>query len=101
MQLRTTIGYLFRNYLQRQHRLKLLSKAAQVEKELEEDRRVLEELEKIEGAKEEEEEMKRDDDKKKEIEWMKKVLRNDKAFSFTKRHFTLKTMKKSKKNYEK
>ena len=60
------------NYLQRQHRLKLLAKNTQVQKELEEDRRILEELEKIREAKEEHDERRRED-KRNEIQWMKKV----------------------------
>ena len=60
------------NYLQRQHRLKLLEKNAQVQKELEEDRRILEELEKIRVAEEEHDERQREG-KRNEIQWMKKV----------------------------
>ena len=63
----------FSNYLQRQHRLKLLAKNSQVQKELEEDRRILEELEKIRAAKEEHDERQRED-KRYEIQWMKKVF---------------------------
>ena len=60
------------NYLQRQHRLKLLEKNAQVQKELEEDRRILEELEKIRVAEEEHDDRQREG-KRNEIQWMKKV----------------------------
>ena len=63
----------FSNYLQRQHRLKLLAKNSQVQKELEEDRRILGELEKIRAAKEEHDERQRED-KRHEIQWMKKVF---------------------------
>ena len=60
------------NYLQRQHRLKLLEKNTQVQKELEEDRRILEELEKIRVAEEEHDDRQREG-KRNEIQWMKKV----------------------------
>ena len=66
------IGLYLSNYLQRQHRLKLLEKNAQVQKELEEDRRILEELEKIRVAEEEHDERQREG-KRNEIQWMKKV----------------------------
>ena len=50
----------------------MLAKNTQVQKELEEDRRILEELEKIREAKEEHDERRRED-KRNEIQWMKKV----------------------------
>ena len=62
-----------RHYLQRQHRLRLRAHSAQVQKELEDDRRVLEELRAIEVAEQEaNDEAKKA--KKKEIEWMREVM---------------------------
>ena len=58
--------------MHRQHRLKLLAKAALVEKELEEDRRLLEEIEKIQQVKEDADK-KAQSDRLKEIQWMKKA----------------------------
>ncbi len=66
------------HYLHRQHRLKLLAKASQVKKELEEDQRLLDEIAKVQEAKEETDERRRDE-KRREILWMRRVLEEQKA----------------------
>lgn len=61
-----------RHYLQRQHRLKLRTKAAQVERELEEDRHFLQELQRIQEA-QEEATFEEKENLKRELQWMYSV----------------------------
>ena len=66
------IIFRYSQYLQRQHRLRLRAKAAQVAKELEDDKRILEEMHKIQSAREQTDlEEKRK--KMEHIQWMSQV----------------------------
>ncbi len=74
----TTLHVLrFSHYLQRQHKLRLRAKAAEIQKELDDDRRTMEELQQLEEARREDDELKRER-RRRELQWMSKVLTDQK-----------------------
>ena len=62
--------YNFRNFLKRQHRVKLLVKAREVEEELAEDLKILQELKSFTAKKGEEERLKVLEARIKQVEWL-------------------------------
>ena len=66
----TYILYIFRGFLKRQHRIKMLAKARKVEEELMEDQKILEELKSFAKKKEEEETHKVLEARTKQLEWL-------------------------------
>ena len=64
------ILHIFRTFLQRQHRIKMLTKARIVEEELKEDQKILEELKSFAKKKEEEEAQKVLEARTKQLEWL-------------------------------
>merc|ERR1712241_758722 len=71
--------YILRNFLKRQHRVKLLVKAREVEEELAEDLKILQELKSFTAKKGEEERLKVMEARAKQVEWLDGVLIQQKA----------------------
>ena len=68
----------FGDFLKRQHRIKMLAKARQVEEELKEDQKILDELKSFVKSKDDEENKKATEARTKQLEWLEGVLTHQK-----------------------
>ena len=68
----------FGDFLKRQHRIKMLAKARQVEEDLKEDQKILEELKSFAKSKDDEEKKKATEARTKQLEWLEGVIAHQK-----------------------